>query len=54
MKNVSQSNQVTVILFFYLGFLSRPFTNQRTAWEGERHFFNSSQQLPPTSQTLRH
>ena len=38
--------------FFYLGFLSRPFTNHRTAGEGGGHFFNSSPALPPASQTL--
>ena len=38
--------------FFYLGFLSRPFTHHRTAGEGGGHFFNSSLQLPPASQTL--
>ena len=42
------------IFFFYEGFLSRTFTNNRTAGEGERHFFNSSLPLPSTSQTLRH
>ena len=42
------------IFFFYLGFLSRPFTNQRTAGEGEGHFFSSSLPLPPATQTLRH
>ena len=30
------------ISFFYLGFLSRTFTNLWTAAEGEGHFFNSS------------
>ena len=40
--------------FFYLGFLSRTFTNHRTAREGGGHFFNSSLPLPPTSQTIRH
>ena len=39
---------------FYLGFLSRTFTNHRTAGEGGGHFFNSSLPLPPSSQTLRH
>ena len=28
--------------FFYLGFLSQPFTNHRTVREGVGHFFNSS------------
>ena len=40
--------------FFYLGFLSQPFTNHRTAGEGGEHSFNSSLPLSPTSQTLRH
>ena len=42
------------IFFFYLGFLSRPFTNHRTAGEGGGHFFNSSLPLPTASETLRH
>ena len=42
------------IFVFYLGFVSRTFTNHRTAWEGGVHFFNSSLALPPASQTLRH
>ena len=42
------------IFFYHLGFLSQPFTNHRTAGEGEGHFFNSSLPLPPASQTLRH
>ena len=40
--------------FFYRGFLSRPFTNHRTAGKGGWHFFNSSLTLPPASQTLTH
>ena len=40
--------------FFYLGFLSRTFTNHRTAGEGGGHFFNSSLPLPPASQAIRH
>ena len=40
--------------FFYLGFLSRTFTNHRTAGKGGGHFFNSSLSSPPASQTLRH
>ena len=43
-----------ISFFFYLGFLSRRFTNHRTAGEGGGHFFNSSLPLPPASQTLRH
>ena len=42
------------VFFFYLVFLSRPFTNHRTAGEGGGHFFNSLLPLPPASQTLRH
>ena len=41
------------VFFIYLGFLSRTFTNHRTAGEGEGHFFNFLLPLPPTSQTLR-
>ena len=33
------------IFFFYLGFLSRPFTIHRTAGEVEGYFFNSSLSL---------
>ena len=40
--------------FFYLGFLSRTFTNHRTAGEEGGNFFNSSLPLPPASQALRH
>ena len=40
--------------FFYLGFLSRTFTNHRTAGEGGGHFLNSSLPLSSASQTLRH
>ena len=43
-----------VCFFFYLGFLSRTFTNHRTAGEGGGRFFNSSLPLPPASQALRH
>ena len=41
-------------LLFFLGFLSRPFTNHRTAREGGGNFFNSLLPLPPALQTLRH
>ena len=43
-----------LFFLFYLGFLSRTFTNHRTAGEGGGHFFNSSLPLPPALQTLRH
>ena len=42
------------LFFYYLGFLSRTFTNHRTAVEGGEHFFDSSLPLPSASQTLRH
>ena len=42
------------LFFFYLDFLSRTFTNHRTAWEEGGHLFISSIPLPPASQTLRH
>ena len=38
---------------FYVGFLSRTFTNHRTAGEGGRHFINSSLPLLLNSQTPR-
>ena len=44
----------TYDFFFYLVFLSQPFTNHRNAGEWGGHFFNSSLPLPPASQTLRH
>ena len=50
----SVENWSKFVVFFYLGFLPRPFTNHRTAREGGGHFFNSSLPLPPASQTLRH
>ena len=37
------------VFFFYLGFLSRTFSNHRTAGEGGGHFFNSSLPLSPAS-----
>ena len=40
-------SSVRRLLFFYLGFLSRLFTNHRTAGEGRGHFFNSSLPLSP-------
>ena len=40
--------------FFYLDFLSQPFTNNRTAGEGGAHVFNSSLPLPPASQIVRY
>ena len=33
--------------FFYVGFLSRTFTNHRIAGEGGGHFINSTLPLPP-------
>ena len=43
-----------LLFFFYLGFLSRTFSNHRTAGEEGGHFFNSSLPLQPASETLRH
>ena len=43
-----------IFFFFYLGFLSRPFMNHRTAGEERGHFFNSSLTFPNTIQTLRY
>ena len=40
--------------FFYLCFLSRTFTINRTARERGGYIFNSSLPLPPASQALRH
>ena len=40
--------------FFCLAFLSRPFTNYRTAGKGGGYFFNYSLPLPPASRALRH
>ena len=40
-------SSVLRFFFFYLGFLSRLFTNHRTAGEGRGHFFNSSLPLSP-------
>ena len=42
-----------LFFFFYLGFISRTFTNHRTAREGGGHSINSSLPLPPALQTLR-
>ena len=53
--DINQFNQsMEIYIFFYLGFLSQPFTNQGTAGEGGGHFFNASLPLPLASQTLRH
>ena len=37
--------------FFYLGLLSRAFTNHRPAGEGRDHFLDSSQPLTTASDT---
>ena len=52
-----QENYIYCFLFCCVSiwvFLSRTFTNRRTAEEGGGHFFNSSLPLPPASQTRRH
>ena len=41
-------------IFFYLGFMSQPFTNHRALGEGGWYFFNSSLPLPPASQAPTH
>ena len=41
-----------LLFFLYLGFLSRPFTNHRTARERGRNFSKSSLPFPLASQTL--
>ena len=53
--DINQFNQsMEISFFFHLDFLSQPFTNHKTAGEGEGHFFSPSLPLPPASQTLRH
>ena len=49
---VIQTNQSTDF-FFYLGFLSRTFTNHRTAGEEGGHFSNSSLPLPLDSGSVK-
>ena len=51
-RHNSKIHQPRQFYFFYLDFLSRTFTNHRTAGEAGGHFFNSSLPLPPASQTL--
>ena len=41
-----------LIMLFYVGFLSRTFTNHRTAGKGGGHFINSSLPLPPLHKHL--
>ena len=43
------SYQQIYYFFVHLGFLSRSFTNHRSAGEGGGHFFNSLVPLPPAS-----
>ena len=51
---INQPCSFFLFFFFYLGFLSRIFSNHRTAGEGGGLFFNSSLPLTPASRTLRH
>ena len=54
-RNIDEQFVLFFFLFFFnWGFLSRPFTNHRTAGEGGGHFFNSLLPLPPASRALRH
>ena len=53
-RHNSKIQQPRQFYFFYLDFLSRTFTNHRTAGEGGGQFFNSSIPLPPASQTVSH
>ena len=48
------NSKVFFFFFFYMGFLSRTFTIYETAGKGGGYLFNSSLQLPPASETLRH
>ena len=47
-------DEIVVVFFLYLGFLSRTFMIHGTAGEQGGYLFNSSLPLPPASQTLRH
>ena len=40
MTNLKKKVSVKTGIFFYLGFLPRPFTNHSTAGEGGGHFSN--------------
>ena len=42
------------LYFFYVGFLSRKFTDYRIAGEGGMHFLNSSLPVPSALQKFRH
>ena len=55
-KLIIKSARLKMQFFFYHDFLSRTFTNHRTAGKEGGHFFNFSPPLPPaqTLQTLRH
>ena len=46
-QNNLESMKLVSYFFFYLGFLSRTFSNHRTSGEGEGHFFK----LPTTPST---
>ena len=51
---LSRKDTLQDTLFFLSRFSSQPFTNHRTAGEGEEYSFNSSLPLPPASHTFRH
>ena len=53
-KHLQKMKMEDFDFFFYPSFLSRTFTNHRTAREGGGHYIHSLLPLPPASQVLRH
>ena len=51
-KLIIKNTRLKMQFFFYHDFLSRTFTNHRTAGKEGGHFFNSSLPIPSASQTL--
>ena len=51
---LTSKDRHTLVIFFYVGFLSPIFPIHRTAGEGGGYLFNFSLPLPPASETLRH
>ena len=52
LKNIFITNFMLPIFFFYLGFLSRTFTNHRTAGEGGGHFLSPHYHFHPLHRHL--